>query len=80
MIEIMKANKFPFRKIDEVVDDIVGSKTFRELETFADYWQITQDGKVQETNASRCKSEYFLYKVILLWSYECSLYLSKNDG
>lgn len=63
--ERMKADKFPLRKIEEIVDDMVGSKIFSKLDIFAGYWQIELAESVWEQTAFCWEFEFFCLK----WSH-----------
>lgn len=60
----MKADKFPFPKIEEVIDNMAGPKNLTNLNIFAGYRQIKLAGCIREKIALRCKFGYFQFKAM----------------
>ena len=60
----MKAEKQPFPKMEEIIDDIDGSKVFTTLDLFSGYWQVRMASNCKEQTTFVCRYGTFQFEVI----------------
>ena len=60
----MHTDRWPFLRIDEILDDMRGSSVFTTVDLFHGYWQIKMDGTCKEKAAFICRYGKFQFEVM----------------
>lgn len=60
----VKANRWPLPKIEEIFDDLQGSKVSTILDLFGGYWQFRMTHRCKETTTFLCRYGIWKFEVI----------------
>ena len=60
----MKPDKWPLRNIEEIFDDLEGSKVFSTLDLFSGYWQVRMGEECKEKTTFVCCYGTFQFEVM----------------
>ena len=55
----MKPDKWPLPKVQEIYDDLEGSKVFSTLDLFSGYWQVRMADECNEKTTFACRNGTF---------------------
>ena len=61
---VMKADRWPLPKIEELFDDLSGSRFFTTLDLFSGYWQVRMENSCKEKTTFICRFETFQFEVM----------------
>ena len=60
----MHADRWPLRRVDEILDDMKGSSIFRTIDLFQSYWKIKMNEAWKEKAAFICRYGIFQFEVM----------------
>lgn len=62
--KVMKADKWPLPKMEEIFDDLEGNKVFTTLDLFSGYWQVRMAAHCKEKTTFVCRYGTFQFEVM----------------
>ncbi len=68
--KIMKPDRWPLPRADEIIEDLAGSTVFSTVDLFSGFWQIKMDEACKEKTTFVCKYGTYQFEVMPFWPHE----------